>query len=165
MSVPEKIDRIVAEFAALPDWEARYKRIIALAKLLPSMADELKIESRKVRGCASDVWLYAERSDDRLTFQADSNASITKGLVALVVGVYSGERAEEILATPPTFIERLGLNANLSPNRANGLVAMVTQIKKHALDALMAYKRERPTEITPLRNRAIADNSPIKRQH
>ncbi len=162
MSVPEKIDRIVAEFAALPDWESRYKRIIALANLLPPMPEDLKTDSRKVRGCASDVWLHSTRTDDRLTFVADSNAIITKGLVALVVGVYSGERSEDILGTPPTFIERLGLNANLSPNRANGLVAMVTQIKKLALDALMAYKRECPTQVTPLRNRAIADNSPIQ---
>ncbi len=164
MSVAEKIDRIVADFAALPDWEDRYKRIIALAKLLPPMPQDLQTDERKVRGCASDVWLHARRDNDRLYFLADSNAVITKGLVALVVGVYSGERAEEILATPPTFIERLGLNANLSPNRANGLVAMVTTIKKHALDALMAYKRERPTEVTPLRNRAISDDSPLKRE-
>ncbi len=163
MSVADKIERIVAEFAALPEWEDRYKRIIALAKQLPPMPADLHTEERKVRGCASDVWLHATREDDHIVFLADSNAAITKGLVALVVGVYSGERAEEILATPPTFIERLGLNANLSPNRANGLVAMVTSVKRHALDALMAYKRERPTEITPLRNQAISDAAPLKR--
>jgi cysteine desulfuration protein SufE len=149
VSLTAKIDRIVGEFAALPEWEERYKRIIALAKRLPPMPDELKTDDRKVRGCSSTVWLHAEREGDRVLLQADSDAVLVRGLVALLVEVYSGERAEEILATQPLFIERIGLNANLSPNRANGLVSMVTQIRKHALEALMAWNRDRPTESTP----------------
>lgn len=146
VSLNAKIDAIVAEFAALPEWEERYKRIIALSKTLPAMPDSLKTDDKKVRGCSSTVWLHADRDGDRVNYQADSDAVLVRGLVALLVQVYSGARAEEILATPPTFIERIGLNAaNLSPNRANGLTAMVTQIRRLALDALMAFKKSRPT--------------------
>lgn len=149
MSLNDTINAIVAEFDGLPAWEDRYKRIIALAKTLPAMPETLKTEDKKVRGCSSTVWLHADRRGDRVDYQADSDAVLVRGLVALLIRVYSGARAEEILATPPSFIERLGLNANLSPNRANGLTAMVTQIRRLALDALMAVKRERPTELTP----------------
>jgi len=162
VSLPDKIDSIVAEFAALPGWEDRYKRIIALAKDLPAMPDALKTDERKVRGCSSTVWLHAERDGGRLIYLADSDAVLVRGLVALLLRVYSGERAEEILAVAPTFIERIGLNANLSPNRANGLASMVTQIRKQALDALMAWKRERPTEATPKSSRVIHPNSPLQ---
>jgi len=157
-----KTDRIVAEFSALPGWEDRYKRIIALAKDLPAMPDALKTDERKVRGCSSTVWLYAERDGDRVVFLADSDAVLVRGLVALLVQVYSGERAEDILATQPTFIERIGLNANLSPNRASGLSAMVTQIRKQALDALMEWKRSRPTEATPRSSRVIHPHGPLQ---
>lgn len=149
MSLNDTINAIVAEFDGLPAWEDRYKRIIALAKSLPAMPEVLKTDDKKVRGCSSTVWLHADRRGDRVDYQADSDAVLVRGLVALLIRVYSGARAEEILATPPSFIERLGLNANLSPNRANGLTAMVTQIRRLALDALMAVKRERPTELTP----------------
>ena len=162
MTLPAKIESIVAEFAALPGWEDRYKRIIALAKDLPAMPDALKTDERKVRGCSSTVWLHAERHGDRVVYLADSDAVLVRGLVALLVKVYSGERAEDILATQPTFIERIGLNANLSPNRASGLSAMVTQIRKQALDALMAWKRNRPTEVTPISSRVIDPDRPLQ---
>ena len=149
VSLNDTISAIVAEFDGLPEWEDRYKRIIALAKTLPAMPEALKTDDKKVRGCSSTVWLHADRRSDRVDYQADSDAVLVRGLVALLIRVYSGARAEEILATPPSFIERLGLNANLSPNRANGLTAMVTQIRRLALDVLMAVKRERPTELTP----------------
>ena len=165
MNLPAKIDAIVAEFAALPAWEDRYKRIIALAKDLPAMPDALKTDDRKVRGCSSTVWLHAEREGDRVLYHADSDAVLVRGLVALLMRVYSGERAEDILAASPTFIERIGLNANLSPNRANGLSSMVTQIRKQALDAFMAWKRDRPTEITPRASRQVQPNSPLLRPH
>jgi cysteine desulfuration protein SufE len=150
VSLKSKIDTIVADFAALPDWEERYKRIIALAKTLPPMPDDLKTDEKKVRGCSSTVWLHASRHGERVVYQADSDAVLVRGLVALLIQVYSGERAEEILATPPSYNEGIGLNAaNLSPNRANGVTAMVTQIRRLALDALMEYRRTRPTEMTP----------------
>jgi cysteine desulfuration protein SufE len=157
MSLQQTIDEIVAEFTAIADWEERYKRIIALARDLPAMPEHLKTDERKVRGCSSTVWLHAERRGDRVEYFADSDAVLVRGLVALLLKVYSQQKAEEILATQPTFIEHIGLNQNLSPNRANGLTAMVTQIRKYALEALMAFNKERPTEMTPKSNLKLDD--------
>lgn len=142
MSIAEKQRALVAEFQRIESWEERYKRIIDLARHLPDMPDALKTDEKKVRGCASTVWLHSERRDDRVDYLADSDAVLVRGLIAILLRVYSGEKAEDILKTPPTFIEQLGLNTNLSPNRANGLVSMVNQIKKLALDAVMARQRE-----------------------
>lgn len=160
MALSDTIAAIVAEFNAQPAWEDRYKLIIAFARDLPPMPEGLKTDDRKVRGCSSTVWLHAERQGNLVIYQADGDAVLVRGLVALLIKVYSGQPAEEILATQPTFIEQIGLNQNLSPNRANGLTAMVTQIRKYALDALMAYKRERPTELTPKSSRSISDIPP-----
>ncbi len=132
MSILTDMARLVDEFQELPDWESRYKRIIALAKELQPMAEELKTDANKVRGCSSTVWLHAELKDGNVVFLADSDAVLVRGLVALLVKVYSGHPAKEILAAPPDFIEELGLNVNLSPNRANGLTAMVKQIMIYA---------------------------------
>jgi cysteine desulfuration protein SufE len=127
---------LVAEFQALPDWESRYARIIALAKGLPALAEEQRIEGNRVRGCSSTVWLWADLVDGNVVYQADSDAVLVRGLVAVLVGVYSGHPPALILASPPTFITELGLNQNLSQNRANGLTAMVKQIMVYA----MAYQ-------------------------
>ena len=132
MSILQDMARLVDEFQALPDWESRYKRIIALAKDLQPMPEELKNDSNKVRGCSSTVWLHAEVKDGNVVYLADSDAVLVRGLVALLVKVYSGHPASEILKAPPDFIEELGLNVNLSPNRANGLTAMVKQIMIYA---------------------------------
>jgi cysteine desulfuration protein SufE len=129
--------RLVAEFEALPDWEARYKRIIDYARTLAPLADEHRVDENKVRGCSSTVWLHAsyDKSNEggRVAFAADSDAVLVRGLIALLLRVYSRHTPGEILAAPPEFIEELGLNAHLSPNRANGLSAMVKQIKAYAL--------------------------------
>jgi cysteine desulfuration protein SufE len=146
MSIAEKQERVVAEFSGIPEWEDRYKRIIALGRDLPAMPEALKTDDKKVRGCSSTVWLHANGIGDRVEYVADSDALIVRGLIALLIQVYSGEKAEEILAAKPQFIEQLGLNAHLSPNRANGLSAMVMQIKKEALNVLMAAKRRMQTE-------------------
>lgn len=135
-TIAEKQAALVAEFAALPDWESRYQRIIALAKGLPPLPDEHRVEGNRVRGCSSTVWLWADLADGLVTYQADSDAVLVRGLVALLVQVYSGHPPAEILAARPAFIEQLGLNQNLSPNRANGLTAMVKQIMIYA----MAYQ-------------------------
>ena len=132
MSILQDMARLVDEFQALPDWESRYKRIIALAKELQPMPEDLKNDSNKVRGCSSTVWLHAEVKDGNVVYLADSDAVLVRGLVALLVKVYSGHPATEILKAPPDFIEELGLNVNLSPNRANGLTAMVKQIMIYA---------------------------------
>jgi cysteine desulfuration protein SufE len=132
MSILQDMARLVDEFQELPDWESRYKRIIALAKELQPMPEELKTDANKVRGCSSTVWLHAELKDGKVVFLADSDAVLVRGLVALLLKVYSDHPPGEILKAPPDFIEELGLNVNLSPNRANGLTAMVKQIMIYA---------------------------------
>jgi len=131
---------IVDEFAMLGDWQDRYEQLIELGKELPLIAPEFKTEENLVRGCQSRVWLTADVSTsfDRtgqkvIHFTADSDAMITKGLVALLVRVLNDRTPEEILNTPLTFIDRIGLREHLSPNRSNGLVAMLDQMKRYAL--------------------------------
>jgi cysteine desulfuration protein SufE len=131
-SILQDMARLVEEFQALSDWESRYKRIIDRAKQLTPMAEEHKTEANKVRGCSSTVWLHASCDGTTVTFQADSDAVLVRGLVALLLEVYSGRTPREILGAPPDFIEEMGLNVNLSPNRANGLTAMVRQIMAFA---------------------------------
>lgn len=136
MSIQAKQDAIVSEYESLGGWEERYKRIIQFGRELPQMDDAHKTDDNQVRGCTSTVWLHAELNGARVRYLADSDAMIVRGLVHLLTHVYSDETPSAILATPPDFIERLGLNANLSQNRANGLAAMTKQIKAYA----MAYQ-------------------------
>jgi len=133
MSILQIQAALAEEFAALPDWESRYKRIIDRAKHLAPLAEDLKTDANKVRGCASTVWLHATFTDGLVHYQADSDAVLVRGLVAILLEVYSGHAPGDILKTPPAFIEELGLNVNLSPNRATGLTAMVKQIMLYAL--------------------------------
>lgn len=125
---------LVAEFATLSTWEDRYQKIIALGKALPAYPEELRVEDLKVKGCQSQVWLHAKLDENKyLWFQADSDALIVKGLVAVLLKIYSGKKPKEILETQPDFISELGFASNLSPSRANGLNAMIKQIKYYAL--------------------------------
>jgi cysteine desulfuration protein SufE len=125
--------RLVEEFEALPDWQARYKLIIDYARTLAPLPDAYRTEANQVRGCASTVWLHAH-SDGRLVhYLADSDAVIVRGLIALLLHVYSEHTPQEILDAPPAFIEELGLNTQLTTNRANGLSAMVRQLMAYAL--------------------------------
>ena len=129
---------VVDEFALFSDWQDRYEHLIELGKDLPMIAPEKKTEENIVRGCQSRVWLNADvlTSPDGtklLHFTADSDAMITKGLVALLVRVLNDRTPEEILNTPLTFIDTIGLREHLSPNRSNGLVAMLDQMKRYAL--------------------------------
>lgn len=127
------VQKIIDEFNTLPDWESKYTHIIALGKALPVMPEGLKVEENKVRGCQSQVWLHASYTDGKVFFIADSDAVIVKGLIALLISVYSEKTPQEILNQSPSFIEKLGLNANLSQTRTNGLASMVKQIKFYAL--------------------------------
>ncbi len=127
---------IVEEFAFFDDWTERYKYIIDLGRALPPMEDSVKTEANKVRGCQSQVWLFGDLEDGRVLFQADSDAMIVRGLAALILRFYSGRTPDEILAAEPEFIEKIGMSEHLSMTRANGLRAMVKQIKLYAL----AYK-------------------------
>lgn len=123
---------IIDEFSRFSEWEERYKRIIELGRALPDLADEHKTEKNRVRGCQSNVWLVPELREGRVHFAATSDAHIVRGLVALILRLYSGRTPQEILATPPDFITRIGLTDNLSQGRANGLAAMVEQIRLYA---------------------------------
>ncbi len=154
-SIGQAQQEVVDEFAMFTDWQDRYEHLIELGKDLPMIAPEKKTEENIVRGCQSRVWLNAElksastphpdasglRSTPSellgvtpvLHFTADSDAMITKGLIALLVRVLNDRTPEEILSTPLTFIDAIGLREHLSPNRSNGLVAMLDQMKRYAV--------------------------------
>jgi len=131
--IAERQNQIIHEFQALKDWEERYKKIIEMGKQLPEMPAEFKTEANQVKGCQSQVWLYAELSPEgEMLLRGDSDAMIVKGLVALLLKVYSGANPNEILQTPPEFLRALGFESNLSPSRANGLHSMLKQIRLYA---------------------------------
>ena len=125
-------DAIVEEFGFFGDWTERYQYLIDLGRKLPAFPDAWKTDAHKVLGCQSQVWLVPSGDATRLEFAATSDSSIVTGLIALLLRVYSGRSAEEILATQPRFVEALGLQRHLSATRANGLAAMLATIKQHA---------------------------------
>lgn len=131
--INDRVKSIVERFSQYKDWEDRYQTIIDLGKALPSMPEEYKTEENKVKGCQSQVWLFATLEGDKVKIYADSDATIVKGLVALLVEVYSLSTPDEILMTKPTFLEEIGLREHLSMSRANGLNAMLKQISLYAL--------------------------------
>lgn len=135
-NIDQRINTMVEDFKRFSDWEERYKHLIDLGKKMPAMEEGYKIPENLVKGCQSQVWIHAELREDRIFFQADSDASIVKGIIALLVGVYSGSTPDEILSTKPTFLEDLGLREHLSMSRANGLNSMMKQISFFA----MAFK-------------------------
>lgn len=131
--IAQRQAKLIQEFAGLKDWEERYKRLIDIGKKLPKMPEELYDEKFKVRGCQSQVWLHAGLNEKKnVEFKADSDALIVKGLVALLLEVYSDSTPEEILTASPQFLKDLGLEGHLSPSRANGLYAMLKQILYYA---------------------------------
>ncbi len=123
---------IAEEFAFFGDWTERYQYLIDLGRKLPPFPDELKTEAHKVSGCQSQVWLVADGDAHKLAFHAVSDSAIVSGLIALLLRVYSGRPAQEILDTPPRFIEAIGLAQHLSPTRSNGLAAMLQTIREYA---------------------------------
>ena len=138
------IDEIIANFELLEDWEDRYRYLIELGRTLAPLPDDARSEANKVRGCASQVWLETTRGHDAagapmLSFRGDSDAHIVRGLVALVLALYSGRPASEIVETDaaPLFAE-IGLAEHLTPQRANGLRSMVERIKHEAREAVAA---------------------------
>lgn len=128
--------QIADEFAFFGDWTERYQYLIDLGRKLPPFPDALKTDAYKVTGCQSQVWLVPSGDASQLEFQATSDSAIVSGLIALLLRVYSGRSASEILATEPKFIEAIGLAKHLSPTRSNGLAAMLTAIKRHAREVL-----------------------------
>ncbi len=131
-TVQQVQDRIVREFNLFQDWTDRYEHIINLGKKLPPIDEMHRIEQNKVHGCQSQVWLHADKQGDVIHFQADSDALIVKGLIALLLRVYNDRSPSEILQTEPAFITKIGLDRHLSPTRANGLGAMLKKIKLYA---------------------------------
>ena len=136
-TIEEAQDEIVEEFELFgDDADMRNQYIIDLAKKLPPMPDALHVDENKVRGCQSQVWVHSRAEADRLYFEADSDALIPKGLIALAVGVYSGRTASEIAGTPPDFIERIGMSQHISPGRYNGLQAVIQRMRGDAKELL-----------------------------
>lgn len=133
MTLAQTQQELINEFAMFSDWQDRYEHLIELGKDLPLIAPEHKVDANLVRGCQSRVWLNAELKSDLVHFTADSDAIITKGIVALLVRVYNDRTPQEILDASTDFIDRIGLREHLSPNRANGLSAMIDQMKRYAL--------------------------------
>jgi cysteine desulfuration protein SufE len=131
--VVKRQEKLAQEFAQAGDWEARYKLLIEKGKHLPALPPEIMTDTYKVKGCQSQVWLHAGLSPDgRVELRADSDALIAKGLVAVLLEVYSNTKPDEILAAPTTFLKDLGFEGGLSPSRANGLYAMLKQILYYA---------------------------------
>ena len=126
-------EEIIDEFSMFDDWMQRYEHMIELGKDLPLIDPEKKTDDRLIKGCQSKVWLDAELKDDRVIFTADSDAIITKGIIAVLLRVYSDQRPEDIIKADESFIDEIGLKAHLSPTRANGLVSMIKQLKWYAL--------------------------------
>ena len=124
---------IVEEFDMLEDWVQKYEYIIELGKTLPMIDDKLKIEENLIKGCQSRVWLNTKHSNGIITYTADSDAIITKGIVAILIRVLSKQQAEEIAKANLTFIDEIGLKEQLSQTRANGLVSMIKEMKLYAL--------------------------------
>ena len=133
MSIKEKQQELIDDFAFLSDWEQKYEYIINLGKELKGLPEEKKNEDILIKGCQSQVWLDAELRDGKIFFLADSDGILPKGIISLLVGVYSGHTAEEILAADFDFISKIGLQEFLSPSRANGLASMIKQIKFYAV--------------------------------
>ena len=133
MSIKKKQQELIDDFAFLSDWEQKYEYIIDLGKELKGLPEEKKKEDILIKGCQSQVWLDAELRDGKIFFLADSDGILPKGIISLLVGVYSGHTAEEILAADFDFISKIGLLEFLSPSRANGLASMIKQIKFYAV--------------------------------
>lgn len=133
MSIKEKQEEIIEEFSVFDDWMDKYNYLIELGNDLPVMEERYKTQENLIEGCQSKVWLNADMEDGKLKFSADSDAIITKGIIALLVRVLNNEPPEDVLNTDLHFIDEIGLQQNLSPTRSNGLLAMVKQMKLYAM--------------------------------
>ena len=136
MTINQIQDEIIDEFTGLDDWMDKYQMLIDLAGELPKLDERYKTEDNLIEGCQSRVWLHADMTDGLVRFEAESDALIVGGIIALLIRVLSGHTPDEILDAQLYFIDRIGLHEHLSPTRSNGLVAMVKQMRIYAL----AYK-------------------------
>lgn len=133
MGLKERENEIIDEFAMFPDWMEKYEYIIDLGKDLSPISSDYKKDNYRINGCQSQVWLHAWKEDGKVRFEADSDAIITKGIVALLIRTLDGLTPEEILHAELGFIDEIGLKEHLSPTRANGLLSMVKQMKLYAV--------------------------------
>lgn len=132
MTISQIQEEIIADFSMFEDWESKYEYMIDLGKNLPLIDPKYKTEQYLIKGCQSQVWLHADLEQDKVIFTADSDAIITKGIVAILINVFSGQKAIDILEANLDFIDKIELKEHLSPTRANGLVSMIEQIKLYA---------------------------------
>ena len=133
MSIQEIQNDIIDEFSMFDDWEERYQYMIDLGKTLPLIDAQYKTEDNIIKGCQSKVWVHAEMNDDKVVFTADSDAIITKGIIAILIRVFSNQHPKEIIDANTDFIDQIGLKEHLSLTRANGLVSMIKQLKMYAI--------------------------------
>ncbi len=143
-SIEDAKQSIVDEFGLFDSWVDRYEYIVELGKQLDGLPDDCRVDQYKVKGCQSQVWFRAREESGRIFFDADSDAMIVRGLIALLLRVYSGRRPAEILATPPDFFDAIELGSHLSGNRANGLAAMVNHIQAYAASFQTTETRLQP---------------------
>ncbi len=141
MTITETIEEIIEEFSSFEDWMDKYNYLIDMGKSLPMLEDQYRVDSNLITGCQSRVWLHSEIKDGVIIFFADSDAVITKGIVNLLIRVFSGHTPDEIIAAETEFLDVIGLKDHLSPTRSNGLLSMIKQIKLYAL----AYKAQEKT--------------------
>jgi len=132
-SIQQKQDQIIDEFNFFQDWSEKYQYLIDLGKNLPEFDQNNKIDSNLIKGCQSKVWLNSSFNDNIVIFDADSDAIISKGIISLLIRVFSGHKPKDILDANIDFIEKIGLNSHLSQTRANGLLSMIKQIKIYAI--------------------------------
>lgn len=133
MTIEKIQEELIDEFSMFDDWMQRYEYMIDLGKSLPLIDENLKNDDKLIKGCQSKVWLNSEMKDDKIIFTADSDAIITKGIIAILVRVFSDQKPQAILDANTDFIDEIGLKEHLSPTRANGLVSMIKQMKMYAL--------------------------------
>ena len=131
--INEVQEEIVEEFSLFDDWMQRYEYMIELGKSLPLIDPEYKTEDNIIKGCQSKVWIHADLEADKLVFTADSDAIITKGIIAILIRAFSNQHPDAILGADTSFIDKIGLKEHLSPTRANGLVSMIKQLKMYAI--------------------------------
>lgn len=133
MSVSEEQNKIVENFSELEEWDDKYALLIKMGKELGELDPGIKIEKNKISGCQSQVWMHAKLDENKMVIYGDSDAMIVKGLVAMLIKVYSNQKPSDILISPPEFLSKIGIDKHLSPTRKNGLGAMLKQIQLFAL--------------------------------
>jgi cysteine desulfuration protein SufE len=133
MTINETHEKLVKEFEEMSDWEEKYKHIIKLGRELPEFNEDYRSEKNKIEGCQSQVWMNARLENNKMIIEADSDAMIVKGLIAVLIKAYSGFSPDEILSVAPDFLQKIGIDKHLSPTRKNGLSAMLKQIQMYAV--------------------------------